>query len=334
MTDSRTAFYRRTPGVAWLIGAAAVPLLIAGIGMSAPSGWGSHTGTTVAESSVGEEIPAEGYAPTTLIWDHGKFTAVGVVTTEAAKDAATSQLRAVAGPDATINIGVDPATTAAVTPPDLSGAAPVFEAAKNLSYLGVRIDGSSVLLVGDATSSSDVDAVADAVEETWPGLHVINRIEIGEPPSSGAPATTPAQPAPETSASETAAAPAPDAPDCQDLPTDVSTLIGKPITFDTGGVTLTSESEQTVTAIAGKVASCPGAKVTIIGHTDDTGDDSVNNPLSVQRADAVGRLLVANGVPFESISTGGVVAAQPIAANDTEDGRALNRRVDVTVSAS
>ena len=73
----------------------------------------------------------------------------------------------------------------------------------------------------------------------------------------------------------------------------------------------------------------PEARVTIIGHTDSTGTDAINNPLSVNRAASVRDYLVARGVPMSSISIDGRGAREPIATNATAEGRARNRRVEI-----
>lgn len=71
--------------------------------------------------------------------------------------------------------------------------------------------------------------------------------------------------------------------------------------------------------------------VEIIGHTDDVGDDAYNLQLSEQRAEAVRDYLVANGADASKIVTVGMGESMPIASNQTEEGRAENRRVEVLV---
>jgi len=70
-------------------------------------------------------------------------------------------------------------------------------------------------------------------------------------------------------------------------------------------------------------------RVRIIGHTDSTGPDSVNDPLSVDRANAVKRYLESRGVDGSRIDTAGRGEHEPIADNNTADGRARNRRVEI-----
>lgn len=71
--------------------------------------------------------------------------------------------------------------------------------------------------------------------------------------------------------------------------------------------------------------------VEIAGHTDSSGSDSYNLQLSQRRAQAVASYLVSQGVKSERLITVGAGEAHPIASNDTEQGRAANRRVELTI---
>jgi outer membrane protein OmpA-like peptidoglycan-associated protein len=73
----------------------------------------------------------------------------------------------------------------------------------------------------------------------------------------------------------------------------------------------------------------PTARVRIIGHTDSTGTDAINNPLSVNRAASVRDYLNARGVPLSVITIDGRGSREPVASNATADGRARNRRVEI-----
>lgn len=75
--------------------------------------------------------------------------------------------------------------------------------------------------------------------------------------------------------------------------------------------------------------------VVIEGHTDSTGSDEVNEHLSQQRAESVRQYFVANGtLPEWQISSVGYGSSRPLASNETPEGRAVNRRIDVTISPS
>jgi outer membrane protein OmpA-like peptidoglycan-associated protein len=68
-----------------------------------------------------------------------------------------------------------------------------------------------------------------------------------------------------------------------------------------------------------------------VGHTDSTGSEQYNMKLSQQRAQAVAQFLTGRGVDSQRVLTWGRGESQPIATNDTEAGRAENRRVDVVI---
>ena len=109
-----------------------------------------------------------------------------------------------------------------------------------------------------------------------------------------------------------------------DIPSDVS--------FDTGRYDIKSNFAPILNRFADGLRSTPNYTVDIIGHTDSTGSDAVNNPLSINRASAVRDYLVARGVAAQRIGIEGRGARQPIADNSTPSGRAMNRRVEVFVA--
>jgi outer membrane protein OmpA-like peptidoglycan-associated protein len=74
------------------------------------------------------------------------------------------------------------------------------------------------------------------------------------------------------------------------------------------------------------------SSVRIVGHTDSTGTDAINNPLSVNRAASVRDYLVDRGVAAGRIAIDGRGSREPIASNDTPEGRAKNRRVEIFVA--
>ncbi|GAA4408370.1 OmpA family protein [Quisquiliibacterium transsilvanicum] len=109
-----------------------------------------------------------------------------------------------------------------------------------------------------------------------------------------------------------------------DVPSDVS--------FDTGRADIKSNLRPILDRFAQSLNANPGTTVNIIGHTDSTGSDSVNNPLSYNRADSVRSYLVARGVDARRIAVEGRGSREPVANNATADGRAMNRRVEIFVA--
>jgi OOP family OmpA-OmpF porin len=110
-----------------------------------------------------------------------------------------------------------------------------------------------------------------------------------------------------------------------------STLANRTIEFETGSAMLAPEGRAILDQMAAVLVKIPGKTVEIIGHTDNSGSRASNIALSQARADAVKGYLVTKGVPPRSMATMGVGPDQPIASNDTEDGRARNRRIEFRV---
>ena len=73
----------------------------------------------------------------------------------------------------------------------------------------------------------------------------------------------------------------------------------------------------------------PNTEIRIVGHTDSTGSEAVNNPLSVNRAASARDYLVSRGVDARHIQIDGRGEREPIADNNTEAGRAMNRRIEI-----
>ena len=109
-----------------------------------------------------------------------------------------------------------------------------------------------------------------------------------------------------------------------EIPADVS--------FDTGRSDIKSNFRPVLERFAQTLSENPAATVTIIGHTDSVGDDSVNQPLSVDRASNTRNYLAQRGVSSNRIAIEGRGEREPIASNDDASGRARNRRVEIYVA--
>jgi outer membrane protein OmpA-like peptidoglycan-associated protein len=108
------------------------------------------------------------------------------------------------------------------------------------------------------------------------------------------------------------------------VPSDVS--------FAVGSAQIQPNFDPVLNRFAQTLAENPKTTVRIVDHTDSTGSDAVNNPLSVNRAASVRNYLTARGVPAQRIAIDGRGAAEPIGDNTTDAGRAMNRRVDIFVA--
>jgi len=105
------------------------------------------------------------------------------------------------------------------------------------------------------------------------------------------------------------------------------------ILFATNSSSLSAASQTSITEIAKVLKENSDMDIAIIGHTDSTGSDAVNNPLSVNRAKSVQNSLKNQGVNnIKRVEGQG--SKNPVADNSTEDGRKLNRRVEVYMYAS
>ena len=101
------------------------------------------------------------------------------------------------------------------------------------------------------------------------------------------------------------------------------------ISFDTGSAAIKPPLRAVLDPFASSLRDDPTARLTIVGHTDNTGSDAVNNPLSVERAQSVRDYLVTRGVAGARVETAGRGEREPVADNNTESGRAKNRRVEI-----
>lgn len=105
------------------------------------------------------------------------------------------------------------------------------------------------------------------------------------------------------------------------IPSDVS--------FDTGRADIKPSLRPILDQFASGLGTQPHTEIRIIGHTDSTGSDAVNDPLSLQRAASARDYLAARGVNSQRVMIDGRGEHQPIADNSTEAGRAMNRRVEI-----
>ena len=103
------------------------------------------------------------------------------------------------------------------------------------------------------------------------------------------------------------------------------------LNLERDSTTLTPESVPTVNTLTTVLKAYPEVSVALEGHTDSTGDPSANKRLSLQRADAVKDIMVKGGIPESRITATGYGAESPLASNDTAQGRAKNRRLELVV---
>ena len=102
------------------------------------------------------------------------------------------------------------------------------------------------------------------------------------------------------------------------------------IYFDFDKADLKPESKPTLDEIAKLLNELPELELVVVGHTDNVGSLDHNMALSKQRAAAVAAALVQDyGIPAQRLTSWGIGYLSPVASNQTDDGRALNRRVEL-----
>ncbi len=109
-----------------------------------------------------------------------------------------------------------------------------------------------------------------------------------------------------------------------DIPSDISFAVGR--------ADIQSNFRTILDTFATSLASTPNSNVTIIGHTDSSGTDAVNNPLSLNRAASVRDYLSSRGVASSRVAIDGRGSREPLVANDSAANKAKNRRVEIFVA--
>ena len=197
-------FYRRTPGLAWLIGLVVIPLLLAVIGYGEVDRSRSQvTGPTGALPTLNAPgpggtpktptIPAVSLTPVSIIRSGNDITLSGDSPSPKAKASLLDALKASFGPNVNIidNLRINPDVTSL----DFSNAAPIFKAAASIPDFGLSVKGDTVTLTGTAGSGAQQEAIEQAADAAWPNLNIVDTMGINGPiTSSGVPAPTPTGP--------------------------------------------------------------------------------------------------------------------------------------------
>ncbi len=107
--------------------------------------------------------------------------------------------------------------------------------------------------------------------------------------------------------------------------------LGSDVLFESGKAYLQPGARDKLRQLADVLNRYPRTSVGIVGHTDSRGSDESNYDLSQRRAQAVADELAANGVSRNRITTRGEGESRPVASNETQEGRQMNRRVEISV---
>lgn len=113
-------------------------------------------------------------------------------------------------------------------------------------------------------------------------------------------------------------------------------IVDKPIRinniyFETGSSVLLSQSFKALDSLTLLLTTNPKLQISILGHTDNIGKEDFNMQLSKQRAASISNYLTSHGIEQTRITTNGYGTSRPVSTNDTEEGRALNRRVEFMI---
>ena len=104
------------------------------------------------------------------------------------------------------------------------------------------------------------------------------------------------------------------------------------VTFDTNSAVVRPGLYSEIDRVAGVLTQYPDTLIRVDGHTDSVGADAYNMDLSIRRANAVKDLLVQRGIAPYRIEVMGFGKTMPVATNDTEAGRQMNRRVEIKIA--
>lgn len=297
-TESR--YYRRSPGWGWLLGLLLIPLLFGWLAAGAIKPKVSVSAPSVSVTAPNMSIPSLNLSPLSILRNGKDFTLSGILPDLSAKNSLLGAMKAALGPSVNLIDKIDIATGAIA--PGFDGLGALLKAAGDISDFHFTVEGGSLTLTGTAPSEEVKAAVEAAAKAGWPNVQVINNITI-----KGA------------------------AVSCDNLQATVDADLAVPLKFQTGSDKLAADGQRQLSTVVASLKGCPNAKLTVIGYTDNTGDDAINKPLSEGRARAVAAYLVSQGVPAGSVAARGAGSSDPIASNDTEAGRAQNRRTEIKV---
>ena len=112
---------------------------------------------------------------------------------------------------------------------------------------------------------------------------------------------------------------------------DILLNIPSGVTFATNSAAIQPQFQRTLDQVAQTLSTYNQTYLDVYGHTDSTGNDAINIPLSQDRANSVADYLASRGVQRARMGTQGFGASQPVASNATPDGRQQNRRVEIKI---
>lgn len=180
-------------------------------------------------------------------------------------------------------------------------ATPLIEIAKKFERLKMQIQDTNIAFKGDISSEQRADIIEFELRQLFPKAHIKSDIAL-----AGLDAAT---------------------RNCQ---SDLKQFLdANVIQFASGSAQIDATAQTVVDMLIDIAKPCANAKLTIIGHTDSTGSDEVNQKLSLARAQSVLDALQAAGIDAANLQALGYGSTRPIASNDSAAGRQLNRRIEI-----
>ena len=113
----------------------------------------------------------------------------------------------------------------------------------------------------------------------------------------------------------------------------IKLVLGDAVLFQTGKSDLSQAADAALSRVAYNLKQFPNTDVTVVGYTDNTGSEQLNQNLSEKRAESVVHYLESQGIPAARLKAVGMGENDPIASNSTAAGRAQNRRVEMFITA-
>ena len=176
--------------------------------------------------------------------------------------------------------------------------------------------GGAGVAAGDSNAQRIGYGAAGAVVGSVAGWYLCKMAQKEEPPPKRKPAPPPPPPAPEAAAEPGAVQ---------------ERIVLRGVNFDFDKSEIRPDASVILDEAASLLSGKPDVKIRVEGHTDATGPEAYNQGLSERRADSVRKFLAEKGIGEPRLTSVGFGESNPIAANDTREGRALNRRVELQV---
>jgi OmpA-OmpF porin, OOP family len=270
----------------------------------------SPTPTVAPAGSPAQPMAGAMESRLTVVNAGGKIRYTGVVPDEQTKQSIINQLNSTYGAgNVSGDISVNPQARAAGWTSGLAAALPNFKT----SGSEVTFEGNSINVGGTLPENAKNDQVAGLKSVYGDGMRI----------GAFAAATAVSEANRRTSEALSGLRPGYSA---TDLTNALNTNV---INFQSGSSQIPKDSTQMLEQAAQAIKSAPaGTVLEVGGHTDNRGNPETNMRLSQQRADSVRRFLISKGVPANSLVAKGFGDSNPIASNDTEDGRFKNRRIE------